>query len=280
MRSPLEIARTTFYRPTRDNVVASLYPFKGIIFFMTHPFLYPLAKARLIPAVLLSLFILINLFIWTFIPQVAFLALFHRGGSAWVNGTFLVLGEGAAIMALLFEAFLVDETQVDIFDSVLVYKGFEDLVTDFRPVAAEGDDPVKRLGKPTRSSVYGPFSVRQIVEFVVFLPLNLIPYVGVPLFLFLTGYRAGPLQHWRYFKLLGFDKKQRNAFVKRRTWQYTWYGVVYLLLQLVPVLSMLFLLTAAVSSALWAADLEIERRNLAVRIQTGQEYRDDPEDTV
>lgn len=101
-------------------------------------------------------------------------------------------------------------------------KGFEDLVSTRRPVAAEGDNPVKRLGRPTRSSVYGPFSLRQIVEFILLLPLNFIPIVGVPLFLVLTGYRAGPLQHWRYFKLREFDRKQRNAFVKHRRWQYTW----------------------------------------------------------
>lgn len=66
---------------------------------------------------LLSVFVLANLFIWTYLPQVAFLYLFHRAG-AWVNGTFLVLGEGAAIVAIIFECFFVDETQVDIFDAV------------------------------------------------------------------------------------------------------------------------------------------------------------------
>jgi len=35
-----------------------------------------------------------------------------------VNGVFLVLGEGATIIAILFESFLVDETLVDIFDAV------------------------------------------------------------------------------------------------------------------------------------------------------------------
>lgn len=140
-----------------------------------------------------------------------------------MNGTFLVLGEAAAVVAILFEAFLVDEAQVDIFDAVLVYRGYDDLVRQTRPVEETSlNDPVRRLGKPTRSSVYGPFSFRQIAEFILLLPLNLVPYFGVPLFLLLTGYRAGPLQHWRYFKLLDLDKKNRNAFVKRRRWQYTW----------------------------------------------------------
>ena len=59
------------------------------------------------PAFLLSAFILLNLFFWTYLPQVAFLALFQKTGSAWFNGTFLVLGESAAVVAILFESFLV-----------------------------------------------------------------------------------------------------------------------------------------------------------------------------
>jgi hypothetical protein len=129
--------------------------------------------------------------------------------------------------------------------------------------------------------VYGPFSFRQIAEFVLFLPLNFIPFAGVPLFLLITGRRAGPLQHWRYFKLRGLGRKERNKEVESRRWGYTWYvapnfdvkkamdsvltlglrfGTIALLLQLVPVLSMFFLLTSAAGSALWAADLEEARQ--------------------
>jgi hypothetical protein len=100
------IPRVVLY-PTRDGLIACLYLFKGIWFFLTHPFLYPLLRSRILPAFALSAFVLFNLFFWTLLPQVAFLALFHRTGSAWVNGTFLVLGEGAAIVSILFECFLV-----------------------------------------------------------------------------------------------------------------------------------------------------------------------------
>ncbi|KAH7119121.1 hypothetical protein B0J11DRAFT_552346 [Dendryphion nanum] len=282
-QNPLRSVPQVLIYPTRDNIFASLYPFKGAFYFITHPFLYPLLRARLLPAFLLSTFVLLNLFFWAYLPQVAFLALFHRGSSAWVNGTFLVLGEGAAVVAILFECFLVDESQVDIFDAILVEKGYDDLIRRFRPVSEDNlHDPVKRLGKPTRSSVYGPFSFRQIAEFVLLLPLNFVPYVGVPMFLLLTGYRAGPLQHWRYFNLMGLNRKQRNQYVDRRRWQYTWYGAVYLTLQLVPVLSMLFLLTAAVSSALWAADLETQRREQEAQENQSQGYVDNPraEETV
>lgn len=191
---------------------------------------------------------------------------------------FLVLGEGAAIVALLFEAFFVDETLVDVFDAVLIHKGFRDLVAGSRILNPEGRDPVKELGKPTVSAVYSPFSLRQILEFIFFLPLNLIPVAGTPMFLILTGYRAGPFHHWRYFKLLGLSKKERKAFVKRRKLRYTWFGTMALLLQLVPVLSMLFLLTTAAGSALWVVELEQKRRARENIIPSDPppEYEDDP----
>ncbi len=196
-------------------------------------------------------------------------------------------------MALLFEAFFVDETMVDVFDAVLINEGLENLVAGKRLIKPAGDDddddgndgndddddddddsskkkkkkkkkkkmdPVKRLGKAERPAIYAPFSLRQIVEFVILLPLNLIPLAGTPIFLVLTGYRAGPFHHWRYFKLLGFTKKERKTYVKRKKLKYTWFGTSALLLQLVPVLSMLFLLTTATGSALWVVKLEEARR--------------------
>ena len=244
-------------------------------YFLTHPFLYPLLRARLLPCFLLTIFIYANLFIWTYLPQVAFLSIWHRQ-LAWFNATVLVLGEGAAIVALLFEAFFVDETQVDVFDSVLINEGYEDLITGVRVINSEEEDPVKKLGKPQGGAIYAPFSLRQIVEFVVLLPLNFIPVGGTVAFVVLTGYRAGPLQHWRYFRLLDFNKKERNAFVKTRKLTYTWFGSVALMLQLVPGLSMLFLLTTAAGSALWAAQMERQRRAFEEVAAPGEEFRDDP----
>lgn len=215
-------------------------------------------------------------------------------------------------MALLFEAFFVDETLVDVFDAVLVNEGLENFVATKRLIkpannddidddgddAVEDDDddddndgnnnkrkkkrtkkkrkmdPVKRLGKAERGAIYSPFSLRQIVEFIFLLPLNLIPVAGTPIFLVLTGYRAGPFHHWRYFKLLGFSKKERKIHVKKKKLKYTWFGTSALLLQLVPVLSMLFLLTTATGSALWVVNLEEARR----RAQQGADDDDDEDD--
>ena len=194
----------------------------------------------------------------------AFLAIFQRRGSAWLNGTFLVLSEANLIVVLFFEAFFVDKTQVALVDAVLVGRGHADLVRALRTVDDQGENELLALGPRDRGAEYAPFSFRQIIELFLLLPLNLVPYVGVPLFLLGTGYRAGPLQQWRYYQLKGFDKKQRRAYlsVKSHKWQMMWFGTVSLLLQLLPVLSLLFLLTTAVGTGLWAADVEDNRRNL------------------
>jgi hypothetical protein len=56
---------------------------------------------------------------------------------------------------------------------------------------------------------------------------------------------------------------------------------VYLFLQLIPVMSMFFLMTAAASSALWAADLETQRRRQEEQVRQGPNYTDEPaEDAV
>jgi len=201
--------------------------------------------------------------------------------SAWVNGAFLVLGEGAAIIALVFEALLSDETQVDIFDAVLVNEGLEDLVAKGREVrpAVEGEvqtaDPRLRLGKYSIRKEYSPFSFRQIIELILCLPFNFIPFVGVPIFLLLTGARYGPFQHWHYFKLSGLTKKERKVQEKRRRLSYAWFGTVALVLQLIPGLNMLFLLTTTAGSALWCANIEKGKRALIAE-GTGPEYGDDP----
>ena len=187
-----------------------------------------------------------------------------------------MLGEGAAIVALLFEVFFVDETLVDVFDAVLVNEGLSELVASARTLHADGDNAVKKLGKLTTSAVYSPFSFRQIIEFILFLPFNLIPVAGTPIFLLLTGYRAGPLHHWRYFKFLGLTRKERTAYIKQRKLTYTWFGTIALLLQLVPVLSMFFLLTTAAGSALWVVELEKARRVPDGEPQSLPGYTDDP----
>ncbi|SPO05103.1 uncharacterized protein DNG_07788 [Cephalotrichum gorgonifer] len=247
------------YSYLRRAGIAAWYPLRGIWYFFSRRELHPLLTSRLLPLSLVSALVYLILFTFTFLPQFAILAILGGGWNAWVSAVVLVLGEGLVIIQALFEGFFVDEARVDVFDATLINCGLQDrLVAPHRICYPDAPNAVKALGKPTSSAVYTPWSLKQMVELVVFLPLNLIPVVGTPAFILITGSRLGKLSHYRWFKLRGLDKKQTKAEIKKRAWEYLWFGTVAMILELIPVLSLVFLFTTTSGAALFAARLEEE----------------------
>ncbi|KAJ7844044.1 hypothetical protein B0H13DRAFT_2097221 [Mycena leptocephala] len=214
--------RTALPAKSEEIFVASayFYPLKEFSFCVRHKFMWPLFRTRFIPCPVVSLIVLPTLFIVAYLPQVAFLAIF-QGNLAWFNAVFLVLGESASIIALLFEAFFIDEIQVEIFDAVLIHQAFPELVATRRAIIPTGADPVKQLGPPTKFAIYSPFSFRLSIECILFLPITFVPLACGPLYCLVLGRRAGPFHHWRLFQLLGISKAHRAAFIKKRQWKYT-----------------------------------------------------------
>jgi hypothetical protein len=144
--------------------------------------------------------------------------------------------------------------------ATLIKCGRTDLVAPHRILFTDAPTAVKMLGKPTTSAIYTPWSLVQIVELVICLPLNFIPVFGGPAFIMITGTRLGKLAHYRWFQLRGLDKKEAKREIKRRTWEYVWFGTVAMVLELIPIFSFFFLLTTTAGSALWAARLEEQDR--------------------
>ncbi|KAK9424860.1 putative Glycosyltransferase 2-like domain-containing protein [Seiridium unicorne] len=261
-RRHLHQAVKPFERPASyvsRALTAAGYPLRGIYYFLRHPAYYPLFLSRLLPLSLISILVYTILFTFAFLPQYAFLAIFH-GWGAWVNAVVLVLGEGLVIIQGLFEGFFVDECRVDVFDATLIDQGLVDLLRPHRIIFPDAPTSVKMLGKPSTTAVFQPWSLVQIIELIVCLPLNLIPYVGTPAFIIITGARLGTFAHYRWFELHGLSKKERKREISRRRWEYIWFGTVAMLLELVPILSFFFLLTSTTGSALWAAKLEHQAR--------------------
>lgn len=238
---------------------AAAYPLQGIYYFLRHPDFYPLFYSRLIPLSVISFLVYTALFFVVFWPQYFFLVIFH-GWGAWPTAIVLFLGEGLVIIQGLFEGFFVDECRVDVFDATLINYGLTDLVAPHRLLFLDAPNSVKMLGKPTGRAEYNPWSLIQIVELIVFLPLNLIPYVGAPAFIMITGTRVGKLSHHRWYQLRGLDKKQQKKEIDSRVWDYVWFGTVAMILELIPVLSFFFLLTTTTGAALWVAKMEQDRR--------------------
>ncbi|KAJ6788926.1 hypothetical protein PWT90_00137 [Aphanocladium album] len=238
---------------------AASYPLRGIWYFSRTKEFWPLFLGRLLPLSLISLVVYFLLFAFVFLPQFAFLAIF-QGWGAWVNAVVLTLGEGLVIIQGLFEGFFVDECRVDVFDATLIQNSLEDLVAPHRVLYPDAPNAVRMLGKPTSPAIYTPWSIIQIVELVVFLPLNLIPYVGTPAFIMITGTRLGKLAHYRWFQLRGLSKTEQKKELKRLSWENVWFGTVAMILELIPILSFFFLLTSSTGAALWTARMEHEAR--------------------
>ncbi|PKS10887.1 hypothetical protein jhhlp_002645 [Lomentospora prolificans] len=261
--SQLEAFLQPFHRPAsyfRRAAVAASYPLRGIWYFLKHREFHPLLYGRLLPLTLISFLVYFLLFTFAFLPQFAFLAIW-QGRSAWINAIVLVLGEGFVIIQALFEGFFVDEARVDIFDATLINHSLGYLVSPHRICHFEAPDSVKALGKPITPAVYTPWSLKQILELIFFLPLNFIPWVGTPAFILITGSRLGKLAHYRWYKLRGLNKKETKAEIRSRSWQYLWFGTVAMILEFIPVFSLFFLLTTTAGAALYAARFEEELQN-------------------
>jgi len=158
-----------------------------------------------------------------------------------------------------------------VFDATFIKLGLVNLISPHRIIFDEAPNAVKMLGKPTSPAIYQPWSIKQIVELIVFLPLNLVPYVGTPAFIIITGTRLGKLSHYRWFQLRGLSKEEQRREIRLLTWDYVWFGTVAMILELIPILSFFFLLTSTAGSALWAARIEEERKRTGIDSLIAQE---------
>ncbi|RPA99488.1 hypothetical protein L873DRAFT_1683759 [Choiromyces venosus 120613-1] len=235
-----------------------LYPLRGIIYFLTHRALWKPLTSRLLPLLTLSTGVITSMFLFTYVPQ-SFLLTFVNGPIAWISTIALVLSESAAIITALSRTFLIDEALVDIFDGVLLLEGMSALVKNGRELE-DGNGVMGKLGKMVKKP-FEKFTIKSLVSYLIWLPVNFIPIIGTVVFIFVQGRKLGPVYHARYFQLKSYSNQQKNTFVERNQPAYIrhvmlHFGTVSILLQLVPIASIFFSYTNTVGAALWAIDIE------------------------
>ncbi|KZF19228.1 hypothetical protein L228DRAFT_234452 [Xylona heveae TC161] len=234
---------------------AYLYPLKGIAYFATHRSLWKPFLSKLLPTITLGIGVTATMFVFTYLPQAAVLAVVN-GPLAAFTTVLLVLNESSTIFTILSKTFLIDDALIDTFDGTLVAKGMTGVVSDGREIK-RGNDPISKLGKLIKKP-FSSFTPQAIIRYFMYLPLNFIPVIGTILFLVLQGKKAGPTAHARYFQLKEWSKSQRAAFIHQNQGAYTSFGLIAVLLELIPVASILFSFTNTVGAALWAANIEKE----------------------
>jgi hypothetical protein len=163
---------------------AYLYPLKGIYYFARSPSIWkPLAR-QLGPYFLLSTTVVSGMFFFTYLPQLAILV-FVNGPLAVFTTVLLILNESSAIINMLSRSWLLREALVDTFDGTLVSQNATGIVEEGRELK-QGGSGIERLGKIIKSPLER-FSVKAIIRYVMYLPLNFIPVVGTFAFLLVQG---------------------------------------------------------------------------------------------
>jgi len=232
-----------------------LYPPLGVVYLLRHPLLWAPIATRLLSCALLSIGVLTLMFLLTYLPQAAVLTMIN-GPLGPTNAAFLVLSESTFLTTVLAKAFVLQNALLDIFDATLVCEGQEFLVAKGREVKPGGRHAgLKKLGGMVSKPVQR-VSPAAIAEYLIMLPLNLIPFVGTAAFLILQGRKTAPSYHARYFQLKGFSDDQRNAFIAERKGSYIAFGTASMVMNLVPLASIIFTFTTTVGAALWATELE------------------------
>ncbi|EOD51397.1 hypothetical protein GTA08_BOTSDO02182 [Neofusicoccum parvum] len=230
-----------------------VYPLKGFFYFASHRALWKPLTAKLAPIITTGIGVTTFMFVFTYLPQAAILAIFN-GPLAALSTILLVLSESSTISNLLSRTFFIEDALIDTFDGTLVSRGMTSIVSEGRQIKP-GSDPINKLGKLLKKP-FARFTPKAIIRYLIYLPLNFIPVVGTIMFVILQGRKAGPAAHARYFQLKGMNSRQKESFVDERKAAYTSFGVPAVLLELVPIAGLFFSFTNTVGAALWAADME------------------------
>ncbi|KAJ6513786.1 hypothetical protein C8R47DRAFT_962430 [Mycena vitilis] len=247
----------------RDAVLSGgwWYPVQGVLYFVSHASLYRSIFPVILKTLLTAFGITLGLFVFTYLPQVAFCALFS-GPFAFATAALLVLGEAYALIMFVSKAFFLGRAQDQLFNAVFRQQGINLVYVEPKGKSRSFvQSIIKGASKPLSR-----FSREGLLRYVVSLPLNLVPVVGTVLFLLYNGAssatcaKAGPTFHARYFQARGMSPAARQAFVDKRKGAYTAFGATTLGLNLVPVLGPVFMLTSTVGAALWACELEKKER--------------------
>lgn len=197
---------------------AYLYPFRGILYFVSHRNLWKPLISKLTPTLTLGLGVTTFMFVFAYLPQAAVMA-FTSGPLAAVSAALLTLSESSTIVNVLSKTFLIEEALVDTFDGTLLARDCTNLVADGRQLKP-GSDPMARLGKLIKKP-FAKFAPKALIRYLLYLPLNFIPVVGTVMFVVLQGKRNGPAAHSRYFQLKEYNKHQREEWIERNRAAYT-----------------------------------------------------------
>lgn len=99
----------------------------------------------------------------------------------------------------------------------------------------------------------GPYILTRAI---LLLLIGLIPFIGPCLVLVLQAPSKGMQAHARYYALKGYSTEKIKAFARENNGAYLGFGIMLLLLELIPFINVFFMFTNNLGAALWAVEIE------------------------
>jgi len=249
---------------------AYMYPFIGLFRLWTIPNIRGIVWGSLTTGIIVSIVVTIATFVLGWAPQFALLSFIITPFIAFPASVFLVLAEAWFISFTIAKLTWMEGLQEHVFDEIVQIEAKKDkssAISKDLGAAVQKSNPQKRnhhfsVGRVISKIRHYPNAIiEDIAEYVVTLPLNLIPGLGTALFLYVNSETLATRYHARYFELKGWknDQSKKTQFIVEHEPAYRAFGFVAMLLNLIPVVNVFFAITNTVGAAVWACDIEKRR---------------------
>jgi hypothetical protein len=172
----------------------SIYPLRGMVYFIRHPKIWRLAFGRILFMIALAIAAMILLLVFGLPGQADGLSGYIAKGWSWILSTCMTVLELGIVVPIISTVVLVRRIDV-IFDPIWL-KTIEE--TNEEKPAGNSTRPKSFL----KSFVW---VVARILLMVITFPLNIIPVLGTILYIYINGFCLAWMLHCRYFDLIGLS---------------------------------------------------------------------------
>ncbi|KAJ1927337.1 hypothetical protein IWQ60_003007 [Tieghemiomyces parasiticus] len=240
----------------------STYPIRGIGFLAAHPSIWCRCFCGLLAMLTIAIASLVGFSFLISTTAHALIRVNCPAGLAWTVAVVAMFIE-SALAVIILGLILMPVLQDTLFDDVLRLRGLENVLLN--PAAQQRHAWARGIAA---GILFGLF---QVLVLLLSLPLNAIPIAGTVLAAAINGIILAWGYHLHYLvELRGMTFRQSRRWVSLNRSKYMGFGVTAFLLELVPLLNVVFMLTNAIGSALWAEAMY--REELVNRYKPGHEY--------
>ncbi|OWB57330.1 hypothetical protein B5S28_g3268 [[Candida] boidinii] len=233
------------------NSNSIIYPFKGILYLINNPSLWPIILKSLPSIILIQAIVIITIFSNFFLVNTT-VSMMICGPLGLFISFAITIQESTFLINLILNNYVISNQLISLFDTILCKQDLDSIVYPGklkRKINITLDDYIleKILWLPYNSTI-------SIYEFIRTLLIYSIPLLG-PLIQNLNSFTdKGESSQMRYYKLIRLRSKHISFLKEENEGNYMAFGLIATSLENLPLLGWLFLYTNTIGAALMAVD--------------------------